>query len=326
MIYNQIPNSLAIPSHASFVIRAFSKEDVIEAVALAEKEGLPLIPLGDGTNIVPQSEVKAVVLLLDLKGIEINGEIFKIAAGENWDDVVKLSVEKGFRGLEALSAIPGRAGAAPIQNIGAYGSEIGTVIERVEVLDRTKKEFVYLSKEECQFGYRTSLFKKNPDDFIVISIELRLSKAKPKMPDYKDVKKYFSDRENTSPNLQEIREAIIEIRKNKLPDPKLIPNAGSFFTNPIVDREILSKFPEMPNFPFENKLKIPAGWLIEQTGFKGAKIGQIEIYKNNALVLTNPNRANFNDVISAQNTIQKAVFDKFGVLLEKEPRIIYEHL
>lgn len=323
-----VPNALSIPSRASFVVCVKSDEEIVEANSFAKKEGLPLIPLGDGTNIVPNDYVKAVVAVLDTKGIEFDRDSnhIKIQAGENWDDIVKLAVENNLSGLETLSAIPGRAGAAPIQNIGAYGAEVSEFLEKVEVYDKENKGFRFLNKKECQFGYRDSLFKKYPERFIITSVSLKLSQDKPKIPDYKDAKNYFNERNNPSPNLREIREAIIEIRKNKLPDPRIIPNVGSYFTNPIVEPEfaltLKNKFPEMPTFPFHNKTKIPAGWLIEQFNLKGAKIGKVETYKNNALVLTNPNKVSFNEIQYAENFIKKEVFTKFGILLEREPRII----
>jgi len=321
-----VPNSLAVPSMASFVARTRSKAEVVEADNFANKEGLPLIVIGEGTNIVPHDYVKAVVATLDFNGITKAGAQFKIMAGEKWDDAVKISVENNLSGIESLSGIPGKAGAAPIQNIGAYGSEISDCLENVEVYDRTKKEFIILNKKECQFRYRDSLFKKYPENFIIISVNLKLSKEKPKMPKYKDVEEYFNKKNNSTPNLKGIREAIIEIRKNKLPDPNIIPNAGSYFTNPLLGKKealyIKNKFPEILLFPLENKTKIPAGWLIEKTGLKGAKIGKIEISPGNALVLANPNRAGFEEIMYAENFIIKKVFQKFGITLEREPRII----
>jgi len=320
------PNSMSLPSHASFVVYAKSKEDVAEAVALAKREQLPILAMGDGTNLLPSTLTKAVVLILDNRGIKEEDNILTVQAGEKWDDVVKFAVERGLSGIEALSSIPGKAGAAPIQNIGAYGAEIGDTIEYVEVYDKEKEKFVLLDKEDCEFGYRDSLFKKNKSRFIVVAITLKLSKEPPKIPDYKDVKKYFKDRANTSPSLQEIREAIIEIRKNKLPDPSVVPNCGSFFKNPFVTLEkakaLQTEFPTLSVFPSGERVKIPAGFLIEQAGFKGQKIGNVEIYKNNALVITNPHGATFADIIEAKDTIQQSVLSKFGILLEPEVNII----
>ena len=320
------PNSMSVPSRASFVVRATSKEDVTEAVVLAKKEGLPLWPLGDGTNILPGDPLKAVVLILDIKGMEEKDGALQIAAGEKWDDAVEFAANKNLSGIEALSAIPGKAGAAPIQNIGAYGAEVADTLVSVEAYDREEEKFVVLNKAECQFGYRDSLFKQNKGKFIVTAIQLQLSKDPPKVPKYKDVENYFSERHNPSPTLRQIREAIIEIRKNKLPDPKTTPNCGSFFKNPFVDKNVAEKlklqFPEMPVFPASNKIKLSAGFLIEQAGFKGQKIGKIEVYKHNALVLTNPERADFSDLLLAKETIQKSVLAKFGIMLEPEVNII----
>lgn len=334
MIYNTnmivdnesvVSNSLAIPSMASFVVKIKSKAEIAEADDFAEKEGLPLIAIGEGTNIIPHDYIKAVVVVLDIKGTKM-GSRFAIMAGEKWDDAVKISVENNFSGIEAISNIPGKTGAAPVQNIGAYGSEISDCLEKVEAYDRTKKEFIILSKKECQFGYRNSIFKKYPENFIIVSVTLKLSKNKPKIPKYKDVEEYFARKNENSPGSKEIRKAIIEIRKNKLPDPDMIPNAGSYFTNIILDKKkavnIKKKFPEMPLFTFENKMKIPAGWLIDKAGLKGAKIGKVEISPNNALVLINPNRADFEEIMRAENFIIQKVFQKFGITLEREPRII----
>ena len=323
---NVVPNSLGIPSWASFVIKVKSKAEIQEAIELAKRERLPLIPLGDGTNTLPRSQIKAVVMILELKGIIIETEKLAIQAGENWDEVVKFAVAHELSGIEALSGIPGLAGATPIQNIGAYGSEIADTIESVEVYDKEKEKFLILKKSECDFSYRNSIFKKNPERFIVTSMTLGLSKEKPKTPDYKDVKKYFAEKNNNNPSLLEIREAIINIRKNKLPDPSVIPNAGSYFTNPILEEkvalQIKSQFPEVPLFPFQNQFKISAGWLIEQVGLKGEMVGKIKIYDKNALVLTNPEHATFEEIREAEETIHQKVFQKFNITLDREPRII----
>ena len=320
------PNGMALSSKASFVVKIESKKDIIEVSSFAKKEGLPLLALGEGTNIAPNNYFRGVVAILNSKGVEKNKEKLKIQAGERWDDIVRFAVEKDLAGIEALSAIPGKAGAAPIQNIGAYGSEICNTLESLEAYDREKDEFVILSKKDCEFSYRDSLFKKNKDRFIIASITINLSKKILKIPEYRDVQNYFNERRNISPSLKEIREAIIEIRKNKLPDPSIIPNCGSFFKNPFVSKNLATKikgdFSAIPIFEQNGKIKIPAGFLIDSLGFKGKKLGKIEVYKNNALVLTNPNRASFNDLILAKETIQKEVFTKFGIMLEPEVNII----
>ncbi len=320
----RFPNSIGVPSVASFVAKIKSRDDLVEIDKFAKSQGLPLLPLGDGTNTLPGSYVKAVVAVLDIKGVE-GGAKLRVSAGENWDDIVKLAVEQGLSGIESLSSIPGRVGASPIQNIGAYGVEASDTIEWVEVYDRKVLEFVTLTNKECEFGYRDSLFKRSRDRFVVTSVAFQLSKEPPKIPAYKDVESYFARSENRSPTLLQIREAITEIRKNKLPDPSVVPNCGSFFKNPFVSLEkaksLQAEFPTLPVFLSEEKAKIPAGFLIEQAGFKGTRVGNIEVYKNNALVLTNPHRANFADVMQAKDTIQQAVLAKFGISLEPEVNI-----
>lgn len=299
------PNSLAVPSTASFVVKMETKRDIPEACAFAREMGLPLIVVGEGTNIVPTSRLEAVVAIPEFGGIKMNRGRLIVMAGEKWDSAVGASVNNNLSGIETLSGIPGKAGAAPVQNIGAYGSEISDCLESVEVYDRAKKEFAILSKKECLFGYRNSLFKEHPGKFVVTSITLKLSGNKPKIPKYKGVEEYFKQKNNDSPNLKEIREAIIEIRSNKLPDPRIIPNAGSYFINPVI----------------KNK-KIYAGELIEKAGLKGTKIGQVEIFSKNALILTNPKRVGFEEILKAENFIVKKVFQEFGIVLEREPQIV----
>lgn len=280
-----VPNSLSVPSTASFVVKVKSKEEITEVDNFAKKEGLPLFAIGEGTNIVPHNYVRAVVVILDSKGIDISDNLLKTQAGEKWDNLVKFSIKNGFFGLETLSGIPGTVGAAPVQNIGAYGSEISNFLTKVEVYDRKSKKIKFLNNKECNFGYRQSIFKKYPDKFIIISITLKLSKKKPE--------KYTE------------RTAILKMRKKKVPDPQKIPNAGSYFINPIIKGQ-----------------KIYAGKLIEEAGLKGVKIGKIKMSPNNALILTNPDRAGFEEIMKAEKFIIKKVFNKFGIILQREPRII----
>jgi len=246
--------------------------------------------------------------------------------GEDWDGVVKFAVRNDLSGIETLSWIPGKAGSAPVQNIGAYGTEISDYIKTVEVYDKKKGGFASLNNKDCQFSYRDSLFKKQRNRFIIVSVTLSLSKNAPKIPKYKDVENYFKEKNKKSPNLKEIRKAIIKIRKNKLPDPKVVPNCGSFFKNPIIGKRGVAKIkkvlPDSPLFPIGHKFKIPAGFLIEKAGFKGKQIGRMKVHENNALVLTNPNRVPFSDLIKAKNKIQNTVYKKFGIMLEPEVNII----
>lgn len=321
-----LKNSFALKSTASFVAKIESEKDLLEAVFLSKKIGLPILPLGDGTNMIPGPYVEAIVAEFETRGIELKETRLRVAAGETWDDIVTFAVQKNLSGIEALSLIPGKTGAAPIQNIGAYGREIKDVIDHIKVFDTKKEEFVIFNNKDCKFGYRDSLFKKEKGRFIVTEVSLLLLKNSPKIPNYKDVKNYFEKKENSSPSLKEIREAVIEIRKNKLPDPKIVPNCGSFFKNPIVSKQQAEKIknmaPSVPIFEQNGLFKIPAGFLIDSLGFKGKKIGNIEIYKNNALVLTNPYGASFKDLLFAKSEIENAVFQKFGIKLEPEVNIL----
>lgn len=280
-----VPNSLSIPSMASFVVRIKSREEISKVLNFAKEKNLPFFVVGNGTNIVPHDKVKGVIAILDLKGIGSEKNNLTAMAGEKWDNLVKFSIKNGFFGLETLSGIPGTVGAAPVQNIGAYGSEIADFLGKVEVYDRRSKKIKFLNNKECHFGYRQSIFKKYPDKFIIISITLKLSRKKPK--------------------IIQPRKDILKMRKKKIPNPKFVPNAGSYFINPIIKGK-----------------KIHAGKLIEEAGFKGAKIDKIIVSPNNALILTNPNKAGFNDIMKAEKFIIKKVFSKFGIMLEREPRII----
>ena len=319
-------NSFALESRASFVVKIESKRDLLEATLLAKKEGLPLFPLGSGTNIVPKPQIEAVVAVLALRGIVKENKTVKTMAGENWDEVVAFATQNNLSGIEALSGIPGTAGAGPIQNIGAYGSEIKDSLVQLEVFDIQTEEFKVLENRDCNFSYRDSIFKQEKGKFVITEITLALSEEKPQMPDYRDVKNYFAEKENSAPNMLEIRKAILEIRKSKLPDSSVIPNCGSFFKNPFVTAEKVKKLKEefgnVPVFQQNNLFKIPAGFLIDSLGFKGKKIGKIEIYKNNALVLTNPYGATFEDLLFAKSEIERAVFQKFGIKLEAEVNIL----
>ncbi len=235
---------------------------------------------------------------------------------------MEFAVQKNFSGIEALSAIPGTVGGAPIQNIGAYGAEVANVIQDVEVYDVTEKIFKTFSKDECKFSYRDSIFKSEPGRFIVLKVKFLLSKnSKPIIPDYPGVKESLK---SDNPTLQEIREVIKNIRAQKLPDPKIIPNVGSFFKNPIVSKEVFqnikNNFPEVKSFSVsDSQVKIPAGWLIENAGLKGVDFGKIGTFKNNALVLINNGGADFEDVEMAEEKIKLAVKGKFGIELDREP-------
>ncbi len=321
-------NGLAIPARARYLARVRNIQDLTEAAEYARRNRLSLIPLGGGTNTVWGRERLEILLAkIEIPGFEIQENnpddvLITIGAGELWDECVQRAVTLNLSGIEALSAIPGTAGAAAVQNIGAYGAEISQVFEKLEAYDLDQDQLVTLTKNDCRFGYRKSIFKENPC-LVITSIVIRLSKRAPGIPNYKDVEEYFRQQSAAAPTLLEIRRAIIEIRSRKLPDPAVIPNCGSFFKNPILPLQTVlalkRQFPDLPYYPQPQNAKISAGWLLELAGFKGHSFGAIAIYPHNALVLTAPHRtATVADVRSAVTYIKSAIKEKFGIELDEE--------
>ncbi len=315
-----------------------NKEELPSFYAIAYDErkykNIPIFVLGGGSNIVFSDGVlKVITLKIEIKSFEIINETseyidIKVGAGENWDNFVRKTVNMNLVGIEALSFIPGTVGASPVQNIGAYGSEVKDTIQEVEVFDIEKREFSKIYNKDCKFGYRDSIFKNEAKGrYIITAVTYRLNKSLPTIPKYPGVAKYFEDMEIVSPTLSQIRDAIIYIRKEKLPDPRVSPNAGSFFKNPIVLNAVADKikidFPEAKFFPVdENHIKVPAGWLIENSGLKGKSFGSVSVYDKNALVLVNTANATFEDIIKTRNEIIKIVKDKFDIELQQEPEIL----
>lgn len=296
--------------------------------------------LGGGSNLIIAPSVKdRPVLKIEILGIDIVSSdekniLVKIGAGENWDSVVEWSVNNNYAGIEALSAIPGTVGAGPVQNIGAYGSEIKDVLISVEAYDTIDKKNIILTNTECNFSYRNSIFKTTAKGrYIILNVVLNLSKDKPKIPEYNSVKDYFEMANNLNPSLFDIRKAIIEIRWSKLPQPQELPNCGSFFENPIVQKDFAEKlklqYPNLPIYPIikkdsdtEDWVKVSAGWLIEDVGLKGAQFGPVGTYSKNSLVLVNNGGATYDDIVNTKNQIIKTVYDKFGITLKSEPEFV----
>ncbi len=318
---------------ARFFVRLKNKSEILEMVKFAKENSIAIFILGGGSNIiVSDKDLNILVIKNEILGREILSEddsevIVSVGAGENWDEFTGFCVERGFSGIEALSAIPGTVGGAPIQNIGAYGAEAGNTIESVLVYNTEKEDFETLSNLDCKFSYRDSVFKKFPGKFIVLEVVFKLYKNQEVVvPNYPGVMEKLLEKNILNPKLADVRQIITEIRANKLPDPKLIPNVGSFFKNPIVSREtfegLRSKFPSIKYFEAGIDFKIPAGWLIETAGLKGADLGKVRTYQNNALVLVNNGEANTEDVLVAQEKITSIIEDKFGIKLEREPILV----
>ena len=305
-----------------------------EVYKFAKEKNLPILILGGGSNMVlPDGVLESVVIKIHFLGFNIISDTkeyteIKVGAGDNWDSFVERVVKINLSGIEAMSAIPGTVGATPVQNVGAYGQETKDTLFSVDVFDIKERIFKTLSNADCKFGYRDSIFKNEAKGkYVITSVTYKLSKDKPILPDYPGVKRYFIENNINSVTLENIRKAIIEIRKNKLPNPKDIPNVGSFFKNPIVTKDVAdkikNKYSKAKFFPVDSKfVKIPAGWLIENAELKGKLFGHISIYKNNALVLVNDGMATYDDVIHVRDEIIKIVFKKFDITLETEPEFI----
>lgn len=292
------------------------------------------IPIGGGTNTFFGDTHKEITLLKnEIKGIHIKQEfdntvLLEVGSGEVWDDVVLFAVEHKYKGIEALSAIPGSAGGAVVQNAGAYGSELKDVVNEVYAIHLTTGEERVFSKEECTFSYRKSYFKVVPSEWFIVSFTLLLTKVKDDeivvLPEYNDVKRYFEEKD-IHISLQSIRDVIISIRWSKLPHPETIPNCGSWFTNPIVPKgeayNIIKNYESVPHWIInDTSIKLSAGWLIDQVFGKGYSHNGFTLYEKNALIITNPHF--ISDVqlfFDFETHIIKGVKEKFGVLLEREP-------
>jgi len=291
--------------------------------------------LGGGSNVlVTKSHIAQTILKINLKGKRVIKEeddycLVEANAGEVWHDLVLWAVDRDLGGIENLSFIPGLVGAAPIQNIGAYGVELKDVLHSVSVYDRKHHCLKVFHGSECQFGYRDSIFKSSYKNwYVVTSIILRLSKNFHALKtEYGAIQEKLKDRNILEPTIQDISSVIIEIRKQKLPDPSELGNAGSFFKNPIIPidvfEKIKSKFDTMPNYPVsKDYVKVPAGWLIEQCGWKGKRVGHTGCYKNQALVIVNYGEATGQEIEAHAKIVQQSVFDKFGIEINPEVNIL----
>ena len=284
--------------------------------------------LGGGSNVILPPVLSGATLLMNIAGQKITradseNTLLEVGAGMNWHELVQWTLENDLPGLENLALIPGTVGAAPIQNIGAYGVEIDQYIDHVKAYDTTSNQFVALTNAECEFAYRDSVFKKNPNRFVVTQVTFKLPKVWQARAHYADLAAIAS----ISPTPQIIFKTVCSVRSNKLPDPKVIGNAGSFFQNPLVSANqyeaLLAKFPKLVSYPDTgNQRKLAAGWLIDQCGLKGQRFGEVGIFEKQALVIVNHGRATAADILTLAKIIQDKVQEQFGVTLEIEPNIL----
>ncbi len=290
--------------------------------------------LSGGSNMLLTKDVEALVLYINVKGKSIVQEtedtvVIKAMAGENWHQLVLWSLEQGFGGLENLSLIPGNTGTAPIQNIGAYGIELKDVFVSCEAMDIATQELVEFSKEDCRFGYRDSIFKTaKKGKYIITSVSLQLTKRNHKLLTfYGAIEDELKSKGVVHPTINSISEAVIAIRRHKLPDPSELGNSGSFFKNPVVSKKTFDTFfKKNPNAPYysleDGTYKIPAGWLIEQCGFKGKRFGDAGVHEKQALVLVNYGNASGAEILALAHQIQEAVQKQFKIKITPEVNII----
>ena len=310
--------------------------ELLEALSWAQSNQLPVMMIGGGSNIVWRDEgFPGLVIVNKLQRYETFEEdetnVYVTAgSGEIWDVVVERTAQAGLTGIEALSLIPGTAGATPVQNVGAYGQEISQTLTTVEAFDTQARDFVNIPASECAFGYRTSRFKTTDHGrFFITAITLHLTRGNPKPPYYGSVQTYFQEHDITDVTPMVLRNAVVDIRRNKLPDPALVRNNGSFFSNPILSTDdmvrIRAGFPDIPSWTMpDGRVKIPAAWLIEQAGFKDYHDPEtgMATWPTQPLVLVNENAKSAADVISFRQKVLDAVADKFGVMLEQEPELL----
>jgi len=324
-----------LKKHNTFKIEAFAKQfikfqtvpDIQHIINYGELKTDKLFILGEGSNVLFTKDFEGIILQSAINKIEIidetNNEVtIKAGSGVVWDNFVKYCVDNKFYGAENLSLIPGTVGAAPVQNIGAYGVEAKDIITKVECVDLQSGEIKFLSNKKCNFGYRNSIFKNDlKDKYIVTNVFFSLSKIQNYKLEYGNLKTTLANTKNLS--LQKVRKAIITTREKKLPDTDKIGNAGSFFKNPIIDQsqfvELQTKYSNIAFYKLENnKYKIPAGWLIENAGWKEKTINNVSVYKNQALVIVNLANAKGKDIVDFSELIINDIFNKYGIKIEPE--------
>jgi UDP-N-acetylmuramate dehydrogenase len=334
-IHTNIPlknyTTMRLGGNARFMTEVHSAEDVDKVCRNARSQNLPIFILGGGSNIIVRDEGFAGIVIrnrisgFDIVSDEPGQTTIRIGAGENWDETVKRTVALNLSGIEAMSAIPGTVGAAPVQNVGAYGQEIADVLLSLEAYDISDGRFVVLQAADCGFSYRHSIFRGEASGrYVITAITIRLYKASPQPPFYGAIQDYFDANNITLFTPQIIREAVIKIRADKLPDPSVMPNTGSFFKNAIVEdwqlTDLQRDYPDIPLYDMpDGRHKIPTGWLIEQAGLKGKTLHGMRVHDKNALVLINESAKSYEELAAARNEIMGAVRDQFRIAIEQEP-------
>jgi len=335
---NKISSNFSLKDYNTFNINvksnkfiSINSEDQLIDFLSQHKEEENIFFLGGGSNVLFSKDYNGTIIHISIKGKKIIEEfddkiIIEVSSGEDWHEFVEWSIENNYGGIENLSLIPGNVGAAPIQNIGAYGVELKDVFDSCRVLSMDSNEIKIFNKDECNFNYRSSVFKsEKKNKYVILSIRLKLTKEPHSYNlSYESLRERFNDKDI---NLSNISREIIKIRESKLPDPKKIGNCGSFFKNPFIESEklniLLEKYPKLPYHKGENGLyKIPAAWLIEKMGFKKKSLGDASVYINQPLVIVNNGNATGSDILNFANSIKKSVKENFNIDLEEEVNII----
>lgn len=336
----EIIENFSLKKYNTFGIEAKAKEfTAIHSVeelknVLVENQSKKKFILGGGSNMLLTQDIDALVIHIDLKGKKIIREDddfvwVESQAGENWHRFVLWTISQNFGGLENMSLIPGNVGTTPVQNIGAYGTEIKDTFVSCDAIKIDNQEIRTFTKDECNFGYRESIFKNDvKGQYIITSVVFKLTKRNHKInTSYGDITAELAKQGVTAPTLKDVSNAVIAIRQSKLPDPKELGNSGSFFKNPIISKtdfeKVQQKFPDIRFFEVsDTEVKVPAGWLIEQAGFKGKRFGDAGIHKNQALVLVNYGNATGQEILNVSKDIQETIFNTFGIHIEAEVNVI----
>jgi UDP-N-acetylmuramate dehydrogenase len=322
---------MKIGGNARFMTEIHTPEEIETVYKNAKKQSLPIFVIGGGSNVIAKDEgYSGIIVRIRIPGFEViaddlNSTTIRIGAGENWDSVVKRTVDMGLSGIESMSGIPGTAGAGPVQNMGAYGQEIADTLQSLSVFDSQTGIFILLTNDDCKFSYRNSIFRDSAKGrYVIASIVLKLSKNQPQPPFYEALQKYFDEHNIKLFTQKVVRDAVLDLRNIKLPDPTNLPNSGSFFKNAIVEAWQTADLKKIdPNIPLydmgDGKFKVPTGWLIENVGLKGQLLHGIRIYDKNALVLVNESAASYADLAKARDEIVRQVISKFHIQIEQEP-------
>ncbi len=318
-------NSFSLNENADLILEAESTQDLVYIWSCEEYSRYKKLPLGRGSNTLFCGDFSGIVVLNRLFGKQVNelenSYLIKVSSGEDWPSFVEWCVDNNYYGVENLAMIPGCVGSSPIQNIGAYGVELKDLCDSVEYLDLTTLKIKKLNNDQCLFGYRDSIFKQQLKDKVIITaVTLRLTKKWEPLLSYGPL----ASLNKSGVTVKEVYEKICNIRNTKLPDPKVLGNAGSFFKNPIISnehyRDLVIEYPNIPAYPFGNKKKIAAGWLIDNAGLKGFEINGAGVHKEQALVLVNNGNATSADVLELANYVKNKIFEMYKIELEHEVR------